>query len=145
MTTFSACARRTAVIAAATGVTAVALASPASAENFAVSVVCRPVIAEHCITPFLVKVDNHGEGIFVEFTASPEHCSSIVATITIDGTNLATEQLAPGQVMSKQFVPGTDKPGKQLTTVGVKADGVRGGCNIGALPAWKGTLSIQQF
>jgi hypothetical protein len=136
---------RAAILAVSAGAAAVALAGPASANTLAVSVVCQHPIGQHCLTPFTTSVDNHGEGIFVQFTASPEHCSSIVATLRIDGTILATETLAPGQQMSKQFIAGTGKPGKQLTTIAVTADGVLGGCNVGTLGGWKGTLLVKQF
>jgi hypothetical protein len=97
------------------------------------------------MTPFTTSVDNHGDGIFVQFVASAEHCSSIVATIRIDDKILATEVLAPGEAMPKQFVPGTDKPGKQLTTIGVSADGLLGGCNTGTMGGWKGALLVQHM
>jgi hypothetical protein len=128
-----------------TGLAALTLAGTASADTLPVSVVCQQPLSQHCSNPFLTLANNNGDGMFVQFTASPEHCSSILATIAIDGKNLRTELLAPGQTMAKQFVGGTSKPNNGLTAVEVKADGVLGGCNTGTLPAWKGTLVIRQF
>ena len=74
-----------------------------------------------------------------EFEASNNHCSDMVAHITVDGNPWGSNGVGPGQRYGGYFVD-TD-PGTH--TVGVQAEGITGGCNEGFVGSWAGTLHIE--
>jgi hypothetical protein len=77
----------------------------------------------------------------VEFTASPDHCSDIVAHIFVNGSEWGSNTVGPGQSDGGYEVP----VNYGLNQIQVQAEGVTGGCNTGALSSWGGVLRIFQL
>jgi hypothetical protein len=86
-----------------------------------------------------VTVDNGLFPLVVEFTANQNHCSDIIAHIIFDGTEWGSNRVGPGQSDGGYEIPA--KAGKH--TIGVQAEGIDGGCNIGWVDAWGGTLQVR--
>jgi hypothetical protein len=132
---------RTATVAAATGFATLAFAGTASAQ-----VMDRPIGIGQCEQPQTqtckqipsVTVSTDGP-LMVEFQANNNHCSDIVANILIDGREWGSNVVGPGQRDGGYFIP--TSPGTH--TIGVQAEGIKGGCNPGFLSAWGGTLHIE--
>ncbi|HSQ80800.1 MAG TPA: hypothetical protein VLU54_06635 [Casimicrobiaceae bacterium] len=73
-------------------------------------------------------------------SSSPVACSSIAIHFLVDGTQVAvTGFVAPG-ASSGFFNLGPVSPGTH--TVGLRAEGEVGGCNVGVLGSWAGTVQI---
>ncbi|TXI62785.1 hypothetical protein [Mycolicibacterium mageritense] len=72
-------------------------------------------------------------------TADPTHCFDIIAHVSIDGRVVGSDRLGPGEGTARYQVPEGEH------TVGVQAEGVRGGCNQGYLAAWGGTVHFQKL
>jgi len=134
----------TAIVATATGFAALALAGPASAGT----VTSKTLNVKDCLstnqtcdnTPGAI-VNTKGEHIRVEFIASTEHCSNIIAHIIVDGNEWGNKLVKPGQSDGGYEIPvaaGTHN-------IEVRAEGVKGGCNTGRLASWKGTLEIEKL
>jgi hypothetical protein len=81
--------------------------------------------------------------IFVEFIASPSHCSDIVAHVFFDGREVASSVVGPGQSDGGHEIPVEDSAAG-LNMVAVQAEGVTGGCNTGTLASWAGRLRTSQ-
>lgn len=74
-----------------------------------------------------------------QFTANRDHCSDMIATIMVDGNPWGRQRLRPGQSDGSYFIrvaPGYHR-------IGVRATGLRGGCNRGYLSAWGGRLRVE--
>jgi hypothetical protein len=132
-------AKRTAIATVAAGFVAVALAAPSSAkawsEQITVNECSQPQTQVCTNTPTWNAHLSTPTNVWV--TADPTHCSDIVAHVIVDDREVVSRLLGPGQSTDVYRVP----PGEH--TVGVRADGVRGGCNRGYLAAWGGTLHFQ--
>jgi hypothetical protein len=94
---------------------------------------------------FTTVVKNNPEGIYVDFTSSPEMCSKITAHIGIGEPQphlIGQDLLAPGETGKKYYIAG---PGNSAgyTSVYVHANGQNGGCNEGGLREWSGTLHVE--
>jgi hypothetical protein len=127
------------VISSALLATAVAAADPA--PTFAVGVdACENGTTQQLCTPVsTVSVTTDGP-LQVEFSASPNHCSSVIAHVLVDGVErYVSGALAAGQSTGVQDL-GPVAPGTHA--IGVQAEGVVGGCNAGALLNWAGTLKV---
>jgi hypothetical protein len=81
--------------------------------------------------------------IRVEFTANQNHCSNIIDRILIDGYEWGFRVVGPGQSDEGQVIPIHPVPGYH--TIGVKAEGIEGGCNVGYLSSWGGMLHIEEL
>lgn len=76
-----------------------------------------------------------------QFTASRGHCSSIKIIAYLDGKRVKrTPPLAPGE-SSKLFTVKSLRPGRHQLSL--RAVGVAGGCNLGTLGAWTGSLLVK--
>jgi hypothetical protein len=77
----------------------------------------------------------------VEYIASPGHCSNVIMRFLVDGSQVAaTAPLTPGQ--SSGFVTlGPVSAGAHV--VGLQAEGVVSGCNVGVLANWGGTANAR--
>lgn len=71
----------------------------------------------------------------VSFTANGNHCSDMIAHVIVDGQEVGADRVGPGQ-STREF----DLASYRSHTVGVRAEGVEGGCNVGYVSAWGGTL-----
>ncbi|GLP81744.1 hypothetical protein TUM20984_31640 [Mycobacterium antarcticum] len=134
---------RTAALAAAAGCTALALASPASAQK------SDTHLAVDCPQPFSQSCDKKSRAIsfptdgrlFVSFTADPNPpaCAPGRARIFVDGREWGSNIVQPGQNDGGYFIETT--PGRH--TVQVQMDGVLGGCNTGSMSGWSGNLRVE--
>jgi hypothetical protein len=116
------------------------LASPASAkyvveDRYIEVPQCQPATTEVC--PQVPTETFYGHvGPTVSFTANANHCSDIIAHIIVDGVEVGSDEVGPGQT-TRDF----NLASLQRHTIGVQAEGVLGGCNTtGTLGAWGGTL-----
>lgn len=136
---------RTAVIAAATVVPALALAGPASAQVYDqhLAVDCPQPFSQQCAPrQGLTAISSPGfTNLFATFTADPNPpaCAPGKATIFIDGRPWGSKVVEPGANDGGYGIPVS--PGKHLVEVGM--EGVRGGCNTGSMSGWSGTLHVE--
>lgn len=140
-TNIAAVVARTTAMLSATGFVAVGLAVPASAEviNREVGVAnCPPPQSQLCIPIAAYRVSTQGP-LVAQFTASPNHCSDIIAKIMVNGTEHGRQRLAPGQRDGSYYMD--LHPGAH--SIGVQAEGIKGGCNTGYLQSWKGNLRVE--
>jgi hypothetical protein len=133
---------RTVMVAAAAGCTALALASPASAEQYTKHIAqdCPQPYSQNCSPRQGLSVTTTGP-LFVTFTAdgNPPSCAPGKARIFIDGKEWGSAVVQPGQNDGGYGIPTT--PGTH--NVQVQMDGVLGGCNTGAMSGWSGTLHVE--
>jgi hypothetical protein len=124
---------------------------------FAVFLVCAPANAQLVTTtygPFAVNCSSGTElcnnffsqsvtttsHLQVEYIAAPTHCSNIRAHILVDGVQKAvTAFLTPGQA-SGFFDVGPVSAGSHA--VALQGEGIIGGCNVGVLQNWGGTMVV---
>jgi hypothetical protein len=130
-----------ATVAAITGVAAVALARPAFAVNIEQYIEvpqCQPATSQVC--PQIPEVNftsSSGEFVLVQFTANQNHCADMIAHILIDGYPQFSAPVGPGETVERKLgVGGGDH------VLGVRAEGIHGGCNTGVVHAWGGTVRI---
>ena len=123
---------------------AVVPAKVAFAQTFTsdpMAVVCQPAApnGQLCQPPFAKSVTTGG-ALLVEVVASPGHCSPIQVQIDVDGSPAHTSGVlnAGDSTGIQDFGPVA--PGNHL--IEVFGIGVLGGCNVGALGAWEGTLNV---
>lgn len=135
--------KRTAIGIVAAGVAAVSSAAPASAVDVTQYIEvsdCDQPQTQWC-TPIpsvdIFTVDDE-RSILVEFTASRNHCSDMIAHIIVDGDEWASNRVGPGESDGGYEIPVTPGP----HTIGVQAEGIEGGCNTGYVASWGGTLRI---
>ena len=134
-----------AVAFAAIGITALALASPASAQT----IVDKHVEVPNCNTSGQLCPPKVGtqfyanEGsIKVEFTANQNHCSDIIAHVFFDYDPWGSNVVHPAQTDGGYEIP-IDRTG--LHRIDYQGEGITGGCNPGFLGSWGGTIHIEQL
>lgn len=130
-------AAATATLAAA-GITALAVASPASASTFDkhLGVGCPQPYSQSCPPRQGMSAYTNGP-LAVTFIADGNACAPGNARVFIDGRQLDSAVVQPGQSVS--FYDDAT-PGSHL--IEVQMDGILGGCNTGAMSGWSGTLRI---
>jgi hypothetical protein len=79
--------------------------------------------------------------VIVDFTANPNHCADMIAHFMVDGYEVESRVVGPGQIGTIIIEPLTPIPGPH--SIGVKAEGIKGGCNTGFISAWGGNLHIE--
>jgi hypothetical protein len=133
---------RTGVIAATIACAGLAVASPATAkpftqDNYIEVPSCPEPQTQVCGT---VPTANVGAVMApsVSFTANGNHCSDMIAHVIADGQEVGSAQVGPGQ-----STPFYNLGSYRSHTVGVRAEGVSGGCNVGYVSAWGGTLHFK--
>ena len=130
---------RTGVIAATVACAGLALASPAMAKPFTQDNYIEVPNCPQPQTQVCGTVPTATVGAVmapsVSFTANGNHCSDMIAHVIVDGTEVGSGQVGPGQT-TQSFPMGSYRS----HTVGVRAEGVPGGCNVGYVSAWGGTL-----
>ncbi|MGV0654518.1 hypothetical protein ABQE48_11645 [Mycolicibacterium thermoresistibile] len=131
-----------AAAAAAAAGAALALAGPASAGKFDkhLAVDCPQPYSQNC-PPRAGMTANTNGPLFVTFTAdgNPPACAPMRARIFIDGKEWGSNIVQPGQNDGGYYIDVA--PGSHL--IEVQGDGVRGGCNTGAMSGWSGTLHVE--
>jgi hypothetical protein len=139
MTRIRVCTARAGILAATIACAGLGLAAPASAKPFTQE---SYIEVPNCPQP-QTQVCNtvptaHVGAVMspaVSFSANGNHCSDIIAHVIVDGQEVGSAQVGPGQ--STPSYPLASFKGHD---VGVRAEGVDGGCNVGYLSAWGGTL-----
>ena len=104
--------------------------------TYALAITCTST-GEVCDPTVTIPITSQGVAQMT-FTASPAHCSSIVAAIGLDGSIFTSDPLAPGGSTFVAFPPVS----AGAHTVTVQATGIVGGCNTGTLASWSGTLVV---
>jgi hypothetical protein len=143
-------AARAAIIAAATGFGAVALASPALAGG--PLVINKYIEVPNCVghsqtCPLnpndapVVNFTTTTPTINVNFTANANHCASMVAHIFVDGREWGSNTVGPGENDGGYEIPVANGNHR----VAVQAQGLPGGCNSGFVSAWGGVLHIEEL
>jgi len=150
---------QTTVAVAASGLVAMTLASPASADEHLVSdkaigigdcsVVgsgqfCPAKIGNQTQDQTGTQIDGlRNRSIKVEFTANANHCSDMIAHVWISGDGPAREWgsnvVHPGQSDGGYEIP---LGNSFFHRIDIQAEGVPGGCNTGSVSAWGGRLRI---
>jgi hypothetical protein len=131
-----------ATVATTAGVCALALASPASAVNIEQNIgvaQCQPATSQVCPQePGVNFTTDSAQFVDIQFTANQNHCSDIIVHVSIDGyVPNYLGRVGPGQTVGQGFGVG---PGNHV--LNVRAEGVQGGCNTGALSSWGGIVRI---
>lgn len=75
----------------------------------------------------------------VDYTPSAGHCSDVQLTLAVDGVARPPETIRPGGGTTATFGPLAPGPHEVL----VDATGITGGCNVGLLGSWGGTLVVR--
>ena len=113
--------------------------SAAQTSSVPVSVNCTSVGTQLCTPVFDIPVTTTGV-LNVSYTAAPTHCGPILVHFFVDGIErAATTTLGPGQT-SALFSLGPLSAGNHV--LGVQGEGVVGGCNIGFMTGWGGTVQV---
>lgn len=136
-------ARLAAALTLAAGIVALGPNGTARAEtsaqtSYPVSVACTSA-DQFCEPPYNLLVTT-SSALQAQFTASPTLCSSIKVYLVVDGVvRSASGFLGPGQ--GTGFVNlGPVGPGPHMLSL--YAEGTPGGCNVGRLGAYEGTLDV---
>ncbi len=120
-------------------------AAPAAAETvtdtFGPFSVDSPGLGQLSSGIFTRTVTTGAGPLEAEYTASPGHCSNVIMHFLLDGVERAVSGvLTPGA--STGFTSlGSVAAGSHV--VGLQAEGVVSGCNVGDLENWGGTGSIR--
>jgi hypothetical protein len=110
----------------------------AATAPIALSVVaCTDSTKQLCEPAAAVTVWTEG-ALTVDFTASPGHCSSVIAHIAVDGGTPFVSQELPAGAATGPHDFGPVAPGAHRVTV--QAEGVLGGCNGGGVANWSGSI-----
>jgi len=106
-----------------------------------ISVLCQAPApnGQLCQPPFAKSVTTGG-ALLVEAVASPLHCSAIKVSIAVDGSPAYTSGVLNAGESTGIRNLGPVAPGNHL--IEVSGIGVLGGCNVGSLLAWEGTLNV---
>ncbi len=128
-------------------VTALSSAGPASAaplvkEQYVEVPDCKTTTQVCSIVPSVEYWFTTPE-IKVEFTANQNHCAPMIDHIMIDGYEWGFRVVDPGENDGGQIIPIFPVPGYH--TVGVKAEGIKSGCNTGFIGAWGGMLRVSEY
>jgi hypothetical protein len=161
MTNFTSHARRAGAVAAAAGA-AIALASPASADEILISdkhigidncaavgsgQFCPAKIGGQTQSQTGTQIDGaQNKSIKVEFTANQAHCSDIIAHVFVSSPGNVAEWgsniVHPGGTDGGYEIPLNDS---FFHRIDIQAEGVPGGCNTGSVSSWGGELRISQL
>jgi hypothetical protein len=107
--------------------------------TYSIDITCTPASAEVCTPVFSTPISS-ADILRLQFTAASTNCGAITLDFQEDGFDVyITDQLAPGDSTPTVNV-GPVIPGTHLLTV--QATGVEGGCNVGTLDSWGGTLTV---
>jgi hypothetical protein len=132
---------------ATTSVAALALAGTASAvtiEQYVEVPNCQPATSQKCPQIPEVNFTASDDGsVLAQFTANSNHCSDIIVDILLDHyQQWQSARVGPGQTV-------TLGKGFYVTrgnhVLGVRAEGILGGCNTGVLNAWGGTVRVDSM
>lgn len=121
----------------------VAAAAPAVHDNYVEETDCHTT-TQVCRDVAKVVYPFNTHSVKVTFTANQNHCSDIIDHILVDGLEWGFRVVGPGQSDGGQVIP-LDNPIPGYHEIGVRAEGITGGCNTGYLHAWGGRLHIEEI
>ncbi|MDT5013817.1 MAG: hypothetical protein QOH57_5434 [Mycobacterium sp.] len=137
---------RAAALAAAAAVTALTLASPASAKIYwqPIGVSCPAPFSQSCAASAKFAVPADGP-LFVSFSGDRGACADMIEHIYVNGVEVATAQVGPGTTDQGYYVNPSDVPAwpDDKYHIEVRGDGVLGGCNTGSMSGWSGLLHVE--
>lgn len=101
---------------------------------------CSPPNGQDCNARPAIHFDAHiAEKVLASFNNDANGCSDIVVRFYLDGRQISAPAIArPGSTVTAPPTYTKTAGGHELS---VGATGVKGGCNIGTLEAFGGTLS----
>lgn len=133
---------RTALLTVAIGCAALAVAGPAAAKPFSqdsyIDVPSCPQPQTQLCNTIPTATVGAVMAPSVSFSANGNHCSDMIAHVIVDGQEVGADRVGPGQ-----STPDYPMDSYRSHTVGVQAEGVEGGCNVGYVSAWGGTLHFK--
>ena len=107
--------------------------------TYSVNITCSPAVDQVCNPLFSTSISS-ADIVKLQFTAASTNCGAITIVFQLDGFDVwYPDLLAPGDSTPMANV-GPVIPGTHLLTV--QATGVEGGCNVGTLASWGGTLTV---
>jgi hypothetical protein len=107
--------------------------------TYSIDIVCTPPADQVC-NPIFSTTISSADILRLQFTAASTNCSAITLAFQEDGFDVYySDQLGPGDSTPMVNV-GPVIPGTHVLTV--QATGVEGGCNVGTLESWAGTLTV---
>lgn len=123
---------------------ALALSVPAvalSIEQYIEVAQCQPATSQVCPqVPEVTFTADEADFYLVQFTANQNHCADMIAHVLIDGYQQFSARVGPGQTAQKNlFVTSGNH------VLGVRAEGIEGGCNTGVVNSWGGTVRINSL
>ena len=126
----------------AIGTAGVALAPTAAADQVSEYVrgYCSPPNGQDCNARPSIHFDAHiAEKVLASFNNDANGCSDIIVRFYLDGRQISAPAIArPGSTVTAPPTYTKTAGGHDLS---VSATGVTGGCNVGTLEAFGGTLS----
>jgi hypothetical protein len=109
------------------------------ATTYSVDITCSPASGQVC-TPIYSTSVTTADILELQFVVASTNCSSITLVFQLDGFDVYDSgQLGPGDSTPVIDV-GPEIPGTHVLTA--QATGVGGGCNVGTLNSWGGTLTV---
>src|SRR5262245_54729132 len=109
----------------------------AASAPIALSVVSCTSYPQQLCEPAAVVTVWTEAALTVDFTASPSHCSPMIAHVSVDnGAKTAVSTTLDAGVSSGPLDLGPVAPGRHV--VAIQGEGVVGGCNHGGLGSWVG-------
>jgi hypothetical protein len=124
----------------------VVLAPPAAAEVHLAQYIevpqCQPAASQDCPQiPEVKFTAGQNDRIQIQFTANANHCSDMLVRFFVDDYPQGDWlRVGPGQTVSS---PTFTRSGDHV--LGVRGKGIAGGCNIGVLNSWGGTVHIDSI
>ena len=128
------------------GATATPAPAPAATPNAATAPIalsvqqCTDTTKQLCEPAAVVTVWTEG-ALTVDFTASPGHCSAMIAHVSLDdgAVTRVSAQLDAG-ASSGVLDLGPVTPGPHV--ISIQGEGVVGGCNSGGISSWSGSVVL---
>jgi hypothetical protein len=112
-----------------------------SASAASVSAVCSGG-GQLCNQIATFKINTPGVVLKAKFTPGPLTCSDFRIHLLVDGTEVGVSDFVGPKQNTGTFSLGFVSPG--VHTIGVQAEGEVGGCNVGNLLSWSGTLKLRK-
>ena len=107
--------------------------------TYDVDITCAPASGEVCNPLYSTSISS-ADILRLQFTAASTNCSPFTLDFQLDGFDVYfSDQLGPGDSTPMVNI-GPVIPGTHVLTV--QATGVVGGCNVGTLDSWSGSLTI---
>ncbi len=88
-----------------------------------------------------LAVPRRGTMTSLRYTTSPQHCSALALQVVRGGKVLATSRRIEAGVQALTQQTSISIP-KGASTIGVRAVGFPGGCNVGRIGSWGGRVTV---